>query len=109
MAAFVLDAFVFLEVVAISASLIWISRTTETQAFRAILPMVAVLLLVLTILWLPRIKGDGDGLYAIALIPFSFIVLLPAAAFSLAGAAWFWSRKKIQRLERDAKDQDEHR
>jgi len=100
--AFVLDAFVFLEVAVVAASLIWISRMAESQAVRAILPMVAALLLIITPISLGQVKGDGSGLYAIGLVPFSLIVLLPAAAITLAGAAWYWSHKKIQRLKRDA-------
>lgn len=94
MAAFLLDAFVFLEVAVIAASLIWISRTAESQPVRAILPMVAALLLIITIASLFQIKGDGSGLYVIGLVPFSLIILFPVAAITFAGAAWYWSRKK---------------
>lgn len=99
---FLLDAFIVLQVVIIGGSLIWISRATNSEAARAILPTIAALFVIATVVALPQAKGD-DGLYGIVLVPFSLIVLAPLAAITLAAAAWYWSRKKIQRLERDAR------
>lgn len=101
MAAFLLDAFVVLEVLIMAASLIWISRMAESSLARVALPLISSALVVLTILGLPKIKDDS-GLYFIRLLPLSLIILLPAATLAAAGAVWFWSRKKIQRLEEAA-------
>ncbi len=89
MAIFLLDAFVFVEMLVIAGSLVWIARTAKSKAVQALLPMIAILLLIATLIALPRVKGDGDGLYAIGLIPFSLVVLLPVAALTFAAAAWF--------------------
>lgn len=99
MAAFLLDAFVFLEVLVIAASLVWVSRNSDSRNVRVILPFVAGLLVVATVPVLSAIKGDGSGLYALGLVPFSLIVLLPVAALSFAGATWYSGRKKIHRLD----------
>jgi hypothetical protein len=107
MAAFLLDAFVFVEMLVIAASLVWASRTARSQALQALLPMIAVLLVIATLIALPRVKGDGDGLYVIGLIPFSLIILLPAAALAFAGAAWFSSRQKLRDLQRQGQLDDD--
>jgi hypothetical protein len=98
MAAFLLDSFVFVQILVIAASLIWVARKTQSLALRRTLPIIAVLLLVIILIFLRQFQGDGDGLYAIGLIALSLIVLMPAAALALAAAAWFAGQKQIRHM-----------
>lgn len=103
MRAFLLDAFVFAEMAVIAASLVWIARSTEVRFIQALLPLIAFGLLLATPIFLSEIKGDGDGLYVIGLIPLALIILLPLATLAFAVGAWCSGRKKLRELHASEK------
>ncbi len=103
MAPFLLDAIVVVELLCLALGCAFFAfwkRSAERPrwwliAFAVILGYLA--LVVLPFLFLTRIKGEGDGLYALGLVPLAALLAGPSLVAVISGFALFKTDRREHR------------